>query len=196
MNKNILKIVGGIVGVIVLMLGTVFIMTKAGVDFSSVIKFAVSFEEKAKRQSPPATASGSIQGTSIAVEYSQPTKNGREIFGKLIPYGEMWRTGANEATEITVSKDVIVAGKLLKAGRYELFTIPTAEKWTIIINSKLGQWGDFYYDPKSDVLRVEVPSQMNDTVLERLTLQIETVPVEGLSIAWDKTRVFVPITAP
>lgn len=196
MSKSILKVVGGIVGVIVLIVVSVFILTKAGVDFSSVIKFAVSFEEKAKRQSPPAIAAGNIRGASIAVEYGQPVKNGREIFGKLIPYGELWRTGANEATEITVSKDMIVAGKLLKAGRYELFTIPTAEKWTIIFNSKLGQWGEFYYDTQSDVLRVEVPSGSNDTVLERLTLQIETSPLEGLSIAWDKTRVFVPMTTP
>jgi hypothetical protein len=100
---------------------------------------------------------------------------------------------ASEATEITFNNDMMVAGKPLKAGRYELFTIPTTDKWTIIFNSKLGQWGEFYYDPKSDLLRVEVPSLTNDTVLERLTLQIETIPMEGLSITWDKTRVFVPI---
>jgi hypothetical protein len=197
MGKKILKVVLGIVGVIVLLFGSLFVLVKAGVDVSSVIKMMNSSQDKAKRPSPPATASGSINGANITVEYSQPAKNGREVFGKLIPYGEVWRTGANEATEITVSKDVMVAGQPLKAGRYQLFTIPTADKWTIIFNSKLGQWGAFFYDPKSDVLKVEVPSSAsNDTILERLILQVETTPMSGLSIMWDKTKVFVPITAP
>lgn len=192
MSKKILKIVLGIIAVPVVLFATIFVLVKIGVDVSPMIKFMNSSQDKAKRPSPFATASGSIGNASISVEYSQPAKNGREVFGKLIPYGEVWRTGANEATEITVSKDVMIAGQSLKAGRYQLFTIPTADKWTIIFNSKLGQWGAFFYDPKSDVLKVEVPSSINETVLERLTIQIETA---GLSITWDKTKVLVPITA-
>lgn len=192
MSKKKLKIVLGIIAVPVVLFATIFVLVKIGVDVSPMIKFMNSSQDKAKRPSPFATASGSIGNANISIEYSQPAKNGREVFGKLIPYGEVWRTGANEATEITVSKDVMIAGQPLKAGRYQLFTIPTADKWTIIFNSKLGQWGAFFYDPKSDVLKVEVPSSINETVLERLTLQIETA---GLSIVWDKTKVLVPITA-
>lgn len=194
--SKILKIVLGIIAVPVVIFATIFVLVKVGVDVSPGIKLMNSSQDKTKRPSPPSTASASIGSANITVEYSQPAKNGREVFGKLVPYGEVWRTGANEATEITVSKDVMIAGQSLKAGRYQLFTIPTADKWTIIFNSKLGQWGAFFYDAKSNVLTVEVPSGSNDVVLERLVLQVETAPATGLSIAWDKTKVFVPITAP
>ncbi len=95
-----------------------------------------------------------------------------------------------------MDKDIQVAGQPLKAGRYQVFTIPRADKWTIIFNSKLGQWGAFFHDEKSDVLRVEVPAGSTDAVLERLVISFETTPPQtGFNIAWDKTKVFVPITA-
>jgi hypothetical protein len=161
---------------------------------SDAIKFFASFQDRAKRPSQPATASGTIGTTNITVDYSRPSKNGREVFGKLIPFGEVWRTGANEATEILFDKDVTIAGKPLKAGRYQLFTIPRPDKWTIIFNSKLGQWGAFFYDEKSDVLKVEVSPAQSETVVEKLLLAVQAAPA-GLSIAWDKTAVFVPISA-
>ena len=118
------------------------------------------------------------------------------MFGTLIPYGEVWRTGANEATEIAFSKDVMIAGKSLKAGRYQLFTIPRADKWTILFNSRRDQWGAFGYDAKSDVLSVEVPRSSTETVAERLVITVESVPPSaGVSIAWDKTKVLIPVSA-
>jgi hypothetical protein len=165
-------------------------------DASGTIKFLNGFQDKAKRPSQAATATGTIGTASVRVDYSQPAKNGREIFGALVPYGKVWRTGANEATEITFDKDVMVAGKPLKAGRYQLFTIPQADKWTVIFNSKLGQWGAFFYDEKSNVLTVDVPSAKSETVVEKMVIGVETAPVAGLSVAWDKTRVLVPVSAP
>ena len=89
--------------------------------------------------------------------YSRPQRNGREIFGALVPYGKVWRTGANEATEITFFKDGTFGGKPVKAGRYSLFTIPNEKTWTVILSSALDVWGAYTYDEKQDVLRIEVP---------------------------------------
>jgi hypothetical protein len=194
MGKKILKIVGGIIAAVVLLMGTLYGLVQAKVDISPFFVM-ISPKDKATRTSPGATAKGTIGTTTITIEYSQPFKNGREVFGKLVPFGESWRTGANEATTISIDKDIQVAGKALKAGKYQLFTIPNPEKWTIIFNSKQGQWGAFFHDEKSDVLRVEVPSGGNDSMLEQLLIDIETAPVAGFSIAWDKTKVVVPITA-
>jgi hypothetical protein len=194
MVKTILKVVGGVVAAIILFFGTIFVLVQAKVDVSGFFK-AISEKDKSTRTSPGAVANATIGTTKLSIEYSQPAKNGREVFGKLVPYNETWRTGANEATEISLDKDIQVAGQTLKAGRYQLFTIPRADKWTIIFNSKLGQWGAFFHDEKSDVLRVEVPAGSTDTMLERLRISFENAPETGFSIAWDKTKVFVPISA-
>ncbi|MCU0426932.1 MAG: DUF2911 domain-containing protein [Candidatus Kapabacteria bacterium] len=194
MLKTILKVVGGIVAVIVLFFGTIYGLTLAKVDISSFFVM-ISPKDKSTRPSPGAVSKATFGTTNCSIDYSKPAKKGREVFGKLVPYGEVWRTGANEATSISFDKDVVVAGKPLKAGTYQLFTIPTADKWTIIFNSKSGQWGAFFHDEKSDVLRVEVPQSSSDEALESLALSFETAPETGLLIAWDKTRVFVPISA-
>jgi hypothetical protein len=162
---------------------------------SDIIKFMASFQDKAKRPSPPATASGAIGTLKLTIDYGQPAKNGRDIFGATVPFGEVWRTGANEATEIALGADAFVAGKPLKAGRYQLFTIPRADSWTIIFNAKLGQWGAFFYDEDSNVLTVEAKPETLTETRERLTLRVESEPASGFSIEWDKTRVFVPVTA-
>src|SRR5690349_21983689 len=110
-------------------------------------------EDLQHRPSPLAIAAGKYKDTYLKIVYSQPQKKGRENFGKLVPYEQVWRTGANEATEITISKDIFVAGQLLMAGTYALFTIPFADNWVIIFNRDLGQWGSYNYNDKSDVLR-------------------------------------------
>lgn len=137
---------------------------------------------------------GSIEGQ---VVYCRPFKKDRDIFGKLVPYGEVWRTGANEATEITFENDLNFGGKALKAGTYTLFTIPNPTEWTIILNSKLGQWGAFNYKSEFDVLRVEVPTEEADKVHEQFTIAFEAKSAEQLDmlLTWDKTRVRVALTA-
>ncbi len=93
------------------------------------------------RPSPAATASGNVRGANITINYSSPAVKGRKIWGELVPYDKVWRAGANEATLITIDKDVQVEGKALPAGKYSLYALPGETEWTIIINSVTGQWG-------------------------------------------------------
>ncbi|NNE34204.1 MAG: DUF2911 domain-containing protein, partial [Rhodothermales bacterium] len=117
--------------------------------------------------SPMAIAAVTLDdGTYVKIVYSSPRKRGREIFGGLVPYGEVWRTGANEATELTVTNGVLLNGNVLAAGTYALFTIPGDEQWTVIINRNLGQWGAYDYDPEADVVRFNVPALTIDKMHE------------------------------
>ena len=127
----------------------------------------------------------------VRITYSRPAKKEREIFGKLIPYNEVWRTGANESTEIKFFKDVIIQGKKVKAGTYSLFTIPNANEWTIIINSDVDFWGAYSYNQANDILRINVPVKKSEEVIENFSIQLskmsdsETV----MRLAWDTTLV-------
>jgi hypothetical protein len=128
----------------------------------------------------------------LKVVYSQPQKHGREVFGKLVPFGEVWRTGANEATEITVTQDATFNGTLVKAGTYALFTIPQPEKWTIILIKDLGQWGAYNYNQKKDVLRFDVPTKSisNNVAFEPFTIRIDQkTDTAEIFLLWDKTQV-------
>lgn len=131
----------------------------------------------------------------VKITYSQPHKRGREIFGKLIPYGTVWRTGANEATEITTTKDILVQDKVLKAGTYSIFTIPEKDKWTVIINSDVGLWGSYNYNQKLDVMRVEAPvERLKNIVYEPFTIQFDQKnELAELVMLWDDSKVVVPI---
>jgi hypothetical protein len=147
------------------------------------------------RPSPLALATARYKDTYLKIVYSQPHKRGREIFGKTVPFGEVWRTGANEATEITISKDININGQSLKSGTYSLYSIPQAEKWTIIINADVGMWGSYNYNTKQDVLRFDVPVQkLTDIVYEPFTILIEQkTDTATVSLLWDRTKVSFPI---
>lgn len=151
------------------------------------------------RPSPMAVAQATLSdGTYVVVRYSSPRMRGRDIFGGLVPLGEVWRLGANEATEITVTQDVMFGGTRLPAGTYALFTIPNEDSWTLILNENLGQWGAFSYDEEADFARVEVPAQRSDQIHEAFTVTLEPNADESaasLSMVWDQTRVTVPIEA-
>src|SRR5438067_1780123 len=112
--------------------------------------------DKSKRPSPPAKVSETTSsGLTISIDYSQPSVKGREIGKEIAPYGQVWRTGANEATVFEVSKDVKVEGKSLPKGKYGLYSIPGKDEWTIIFNKKWNQWGT-EYNQSDDALRVTV----------------------------------------
>ncbi len=132
----------------------------------------------------------------IKVIYSRPQMNNREVFGKLVPYGKVWRTGANEATEIRFYKDMQLGGKVVKAGTYSLFTIPGEKEWTIILSNDTDYWGAYSYNEKNDVLRVTAPATTIDTPLENFTIQFDkTGEGQGvMKIAWDKTMAAVPFS--
>lgn len=129
------------------------------------------------------------------VIYSRPQKSGRVIFGGLVKYGEVWRVGANEATEIEFYKHVKIGGKKIARGRYTLYAIVSDSSWTFIINKETDTWGSFKYDIKKDVVRVEVPVQKADAVIESLAMQFEkTNSGCNLIVAWDTIKVSLPVT--
>lgn len=130
----------------------------------------------------------------VKCTYGQPLKKGREIFGNLVPYGKLWRTGANEATEITFTTNIQIGDTQLQSGTYTFFSIPNKEKWTIILNSELGQWGDFAYDANKNVLTYEAEVSANSDIYEGFTIQFEDV-TNGFNmlLLWDNVKVTVPI---
>jgi hypothetical protein len=130
----------------------------------------------------------------IKITYGRPHKRDREIFGELVPYGKVWRTGANEATEITLTGGKIrIAGHELEPGAYTLFTIPEKNKWTIILNKDVGQWGAYNYNAEMDVIRFDVPVRTMDIVYEPLTIEFEQqMEMNNILIMWDRIRVEIP----
>ena len=129
-------------------------------------------EDKSKRPSPPATAAATVAGVTVTINYRRPSVKGRPIFGGLVPYGQVWRTGANEATTFEVNKPVKINGQPLPAGKYGLFTIPTATAWTVIFNKTSAQWGAFKYDEKQDALRVQVKPTKTAAPVEQFAVSL------------------------
>ena len=130
----------------------------------------------------------------VRINYSRPQLKGRSL-ADLCPAGKVWRTGANEAAEITFYKDVSFGGENVKAGTYSLFTIPGAEQWTVILNKNLNQWGAYSYDEGADATRVSVPASEGGESLEAFSIAFKEVE-DGVHMVmgWDKTRVAVPIS--
>lgn len=146
-------------------------------------------ESPEKRASPAATATGQVNGAAITINYSSPSVKGRPIWGELVPYGKVWRAGANEATTFETSKDIQVEGKTLPAGTYSLFAIPGKTEWTIIFNKTAKQWGAYDYDQKQDALRVKVKPQSGD-MQETLVYDVTD---KGIALRWEKLKVPVAI---
>lgn len=143
--------------------------------------------------SPEEKLSFNNNGLEVNVTYCQPAKKGREIFGTLVPYGQVWRTGANAATIVSFNKDVTLAGKNAPAGEYTLWTIPNENNWTIILNKETGQWGT-NYNESEDLLRVDVPAEETTSEVEKFTIKL--VNADGgidMNLNWDNTKVTVPI---
>jgi len=127
--------------------------------------------------------------------YGRPQKNGRVIFGELVRYNEVWRLGANEATEIEFFKDVKINNSKVKKGRYTLFCIPDTAKWTLIINKETDSWGSFIYNPRKDLLRVTVPVQKQINPIEDFSMAFEKAGSgANLIIGWDLCKVALPIS--
>ena len=130
----------------------------------------------------------------VKCTYGQPLKKGRVIFGDLVPFGKLWRTGANEATEITFTTNIKIGKTSLPAGTYTLFSIPDKNKWTIILNSDLGQWGDFTYNAANNVLTFEAPISKNSDIYEGFTIQFDDQTGGfNMNLLWDDTKITVPI---
>ncbi len=139
---------------------------------------------------------GQINSEPIArVIYSRPLKKGRTIFGSEVRYNEVWRMGANEATEIEVFRNVKVGGKRLLKGRYTMFCIPVQSKWTVIFNKDLNTWGSFTYRPEKDAVRVEVPAHANSQTVEALTMYFEgSSNTSNMHVQWDNMKAAIPFS--
>ena len=137
---------------------------------------AAAQQDKAKRPSPPAQAAWDLGGgKSVTIDYGSPRAKGRKIYGELVPFGQVWRTGANEATTLVTPVDLTIGGTAVPAGSYTIFTVPNKDKWTLVISKKTGEWGTDY------------PGQAND--LARVDMKVSALPspVENFTISFDKS---------
>lgn len=143
--------------------------------FAAILFLGLSFSAQAqtgKPKSPPVTASHTIAGLTIDINYNAPSVRGREVWGTLVPNGKVWRTGANGATTFSVNKDVLINGKALTAGKYALFTIPGDGEWTIIFNKDASQWGAYSYDSEKDALRITTKTGKTLEFTEQMTFKV------------------------
>jgi Protein of unknown function (DUF2911) len=163
----------------------------------SFVFTAAAFAQRGNRPSPAASASCDLGGDkTIKTDYSSPRMKGRKIYGDLVPYGKVWRTGANEATTFVTSREVVVGGKTVPAGSYTLFTIPDPDKWTLIINKKTGEWGIPYKYESDELARVDMMVSKLPSPVEDFTISYEKAG-NGctMHIDWDTTRASVEISA-
>jgi hypothetical protein len=156
--------------------------------------------------SPRDTARANIGGSEVWVDYSKPQKRGREIFGNVVPWNMVWRTGANSATQLNTSADLMIGNATVPAGKYTLWTLPTASGWKLIINKQTGQWGTEYHQ-EQDLARVDAKVETLQAPVEQLVIAFDQAagpqfvvdgrpisgPATALTITWDRTRVSVPV---
>jgi hypothetical protein len=157
--------------------------------------------DKSKRPSPPASAECKFSdGKTIKVDYSSPRAKGRKIFGAasekaLVPYEEIWRTGANEATTFVTSANITVGGKAVPAGSYTIFTVPKADAWTLVISKKTGEWGTDYAGEKEDMARVPMSVSTTPAPVENFLIAFDQGTGKcTLRMEWENTRASVAIT--
>src|ERR1700716_252996 len=152
--------------------------------------------EKAARPSPAAKASCVLaDGKTIAVDYSSPRAKGRKIYGGLVPYGEVWRAGANEATTFVTTADVMVGGTHVPAGSYTIFAIPNKDKWTLVISKKTGEWGTAYPGASEDLARIDMRVSELPSAVENFTIAFDkTASGCTLRMDWETTRASVEIS--
>jgi Protein of unknown function (DUF2911) len=144
-------------------------------------------DQKAQRPSPPKTVNRMLDSLSINIVYNAPSVKGRTIWGALVPYGKVWRTGANEATTFEVNKPVLIEGQKLAAGKYSLFTIPGEKEWVVVFNKEAEQWGAYSYKKDTDALRVTVKPGKTKLLVEQLTIDVSD---KGeVNIAWENVQI-------
>ena len=157
---------------------------------------AQTSQDKSKRPSPPGNTEVTLKGKTITIDYSRPSMRGRKIMGGLVPYGQVWRTGANEATTLTTPIDLNIGGTKVPAGKYTLWTLPSAGTWKLIINKQTGQWGT-QYDASQDFARVDMRKKALNAPVEQFTISFAKAGDDkaDLVMNWENTSVFVPVTA-
>ena len=154
--------------------------------------FTIQAQIKTPQPSPSSSVHQTIGLSEVSVDYSRPAMRGRVIFGDLVPYGKLWRTGANDATEIIIFSDVKFGDKVVKAGTYSLFTIPNEKEWTIIISSDTNTWATSGYKESNEVARITVPATKGDESIEAFAITFDEKGT--MHMGWGNIRVAVPFT--
>lgn len=175
------------------------IFLAVGVALIAVLLLVKQIQLREKKSlSPEEVVSYTDQNLKLEVLYNRPSKRGRKIFGELVPYGQVWRTGANEATTFQTNKELTIEGKKLAAGKYSLWTIPDSTTWTVIFNSEVGQWGinhkgEANRNPSLDVLSIPIHAVVQDRTFEQFTIAFEKIGEQSeMVLLWDNTVVAVP----
>lgn len=163
--------------------------------FLNVAMLGFSQQYNIPAVSPRQTVEQQFSVTKISIEYCRPAVKGRKVFGELVPFGQVWRAGANEATKITFGQEVLFGGQKVKKGTYALYVVPQEKEWKIILNRGVNNWGAYTYDAKEDVATTTVPVKMMNEKMERFTINFEDITDEKLNLVleWDKTRADVPV---
>lgn len=175
-------------------------MKQLNIKFASLVIACISYfyasaQIETPAPSPLAKFSQKVGLTDVSIEYSRPSMKGRKVYGDLVPFGALWRTGANMATKFTFSDDVKIGGKDLKAGTYALFTIPGKDEWTVIFNTNYNQGGTGNYKESEDVLRIKVQPVTMDVTVETFMILLDNVKANSalINIVWENTVVPVPL---
>jgi len=158
--------------------------------------FTAAQQDKSKRPSPPGTAEVTLKGSKITIDYSRPSMKGRKIVGELLPYGKVWRTGANEATTLTTETALNIGGTNVPAGKYTLYTLPSEGTWKLIINKQTGQWGTVY-DESQDLARVDLKKSEIQSPVEQFTISFKknNDSTADLVLQWETTQLSVAVKA-
>jgi hypothetical protein len=164
-----------------------------GIFLAALAAFAIPSEGQVA--SPPAKAACKFaDGKTITVNYSSPRTRGRKIFGDLVPFGEVWRAGADDATAFVPNVDVVVGGKNVPAGRYTLFTLPTPTRWTLIVSKQIGEWGIPYPGAQYDFARIEMKVSKLSSPLENFTISFDQTGTScTMKLDWETTRASIDI---
>ncbi|MFM2370029.1 MAG: hypothetical protein RL619_2346 [Bacteroidota bacterium] len=152
------------------------------IPFLTFALLFINFLNAQEKASPAAVASGKINGATISINYSSPSVKGRQIWGGLVPFNEVWRAGANEATTFETDKELTIEGSKLPAGKYSFFVIPNEKECVIIFNKETKQWGAYKYKEKEDQLRVTVKQQIANTAIEKL---IYSINENNIVLSWE-----------
>ncbi len=157
---------------------------------------SAQMKDKSQRPSPPAKAQCKFSdGKTLTVDYSSPRAKGHKIFGGLVPYGEVWRTGANEATTFVATANLSIDGKDIPAGNYTIFTIPNPDKWTLIINKKTGEWGIPYKYESDELARADMQVSKTSSPVENFTISFHEMGTGcHMYLDWENTRATIEIT--
>ena len=161
----------------------------------AILSATAQEQDKSKRPSPPGTAEVTFSdGKKVTINYSRPYAKGRKIFGGLVPYNEVWRTGANEATSLKTGTDLVIGDTTVPAGSYTLYSVPSASSWKLIINKQTGQWGT-NYDQAQDLARVDMNVSSLPQPVEQFTISFDKKGGDAaqLNLQWEKTQASVEV---